>query len=297
MNKDKVIFVGNGLNRLSRGYSWKELLTELCAFVGCSKIVNLNNKPFPLLYEELYLTGAYLKNIQEIHIKQFIARSVANFDISSLHELLLESNTQNILTTNYDFTLEKAFSPHTARFSTTGYIKESRYSLFRRVSIQDRNIWHLHGDQNNPNSIALGYEHYSGYLQQMRAYVVSGVKYKMGDIEPLMKRIKVDYFADNISWLDLFFTKDVYVLGFDLDFVEMHMWWLLTFRARMQITKRIPIKNRIVYIYPSDKRRDTYNVSKLELLRANKVITMPIELKSNDWKSYYKQAIKHIKDA
>ena len=132
-------------------------------------------------------------------------------------------------------------------------------------------MWHIHGELNRPNSILLGYEQYSGQLQQMRNYIALGTgdAYKK-QFPPLIKQLKKGK-VDNNSWLDIFFTKDIHIIGLSLDFIELDLWWLLTFRARRVLEKRFSITNKIVYYYPQSLEKKIQN--KLEILRANEVKT------------------------
>lgn len=53
-----VLFVGNDINNINNAESWEELLQRIIEFCGIqNKINNIKSKPFPLLYEEIYLTS------------------------------------------------------------------------------------------------------------------------------------------------------------------------------------------------------------------------------------------------
>lgn len=72
------------------------------------------------------------------------------------------------------------------------------------------------------------------------------------------------------SWIDLFFTKGVYIFGLGLDFVESDLWWLLTYRARSKYYKnKFHVKNKISYFIPEEY--EARSKSKLEVMRANDV--------------------------
>jgi hypothetical protein len=138
----------------------------------------------------------------------------------------------------------------------------------------------------------LGYEQYAGYLQQMRNYVVTGIEYKNEKIPSFIERFKK---RDRrlYSWVDLFFTSEVYILGLSLDFVEMHLWWLLTFRARQMYEKRMALNNTITYLFPLHEKPQLK--SRLALLETTGVKIKAIEVKRNNWLAYYKKALQHIK--
>ncbi|MDT3249730.1 hypothetical protein QZQ97_02170 [Serratia sp. root2] len=133
--------------------------------------------------------------------------------------------------------------------------------------MKNKKVWHIHGALNNPNSIILGYEHYSGYLQSMRGYTTTGSQYSNESFnKPLTKRLKENDVGN--SWIDDFFTKDVYVLGLSLDFVEIDLWWLLTFRERSRLTKKIKLQHEITYYIPDHFYGDPASKSKVDLLKS-----------------------------
>ncbi len=58
--EDKVLLVGNGINRANKEVSWKELMRKLSEGIN----INTDNKPLPLLYEEIEIkSGRASKNI------------------------------------------------------------------------------------------------------------------------------------------------------------------------------------------------------------------------------------------
>jgi hypothetical protein len=293
--KDKVFLIGNGINNLKQDYQWSDLINNLIRFIGATGQIRTSNKPFPLLYEEIFVEAVKNRGFSEYEIKEFIAKEANKLKPNEIHQDVLDFGIQNILTTNYDFTFENQLinSPNTLK--NDGIVKENRYSIFRHYSIDNINIWHIHGDANYPTSITLGYEHYSGYLQQMRNYVVTGTgtSYKI-KLDPLTKRIKTNDVFKYYSWLDFFFKNNVYIIGLTLDFIEIHLWWLLTFRQRAKLTKRLHIDNKIFYFYPHTLREQIQN--KLELLQSNGVIPFSCNYNEINRIEYYKEVLKKIKN-
>ena len=171
---NNVLLVGNGINNIQRSYRWGDLINQLIGFIGATGQISTDNKPFPLLYEEIVVEAVMNRGIREKDIKGFIAQEIGKLESNEVHMRIFEMKWKHILTTNYDFTLERVLTNQTKKLSNHGAVKESVYSLFRNHTIDTRTFWHIHGDANNKNSLALGYEHYSGYLQQMRNYLVVG---------------------------------------------------------------------------------------------------------------------------
>lgn len=290
----KVLLIGNDINNATPGYSWADLLEKLIDYANLKKGPSTAGKPFPLLYEEIFLNSAKLRGTREGRIKFYIASLIRKLKPNAIHKAIIALGIQDILTTNYDSTLEKSVINDVGALRNTGVIKEARYSLFRKHSIGKFNFWHIHGYEKNAQTITLGYEQYGGLLQQMRNYVATGTRgtYKRKDFQALSKRLKENTVLHE-SWIDYFFTHDVHIFALNLDFIEIHLWWLLTYRARAKILNRVPVTNTIFYYYPKKFEKDCQN--KLTLLNVNEVVTVPLPMKGSNRKGYYRSVVKKIK--
>lgn len=290
----KVLLIGNGINNISQNYTWSNLINSLIENFCAKSQIEIPNKPFPLLYEEIFVEAVKNPDIKETLIKEFIGEEVSNLESNELHKELLNLDIYNILTTNYDLTFEKILTLEPRELKNNGIVRESLFSIFRHYQVKNKNIWHIHGDANYSNSITLGYEHYSGYLQQMRNYVVTGTgtSYKNVKLESLAKRLKNGQLDNSHSWLDFFFTKDVHIIGLTLDFIEIHLWWLLTYRQRAKLTKGMNLTNKIVYYYPNSLEENIQN--KLQLLRSNGIQTVSCRYNEEQKTDYYKEVIQKI---
>jgi hypothetical protein len=256
-------FIGNGINRAipGNGIGWGNLLTNLQR-INNAEHINLDNKfkPFPLSFEEIIFAtfGSFDENMRTI--KNNIAQAFYPAQPNLLHERIINSRkVEDIITTNYDYSFEKVlvrdFDNNGDRLpnSTT----ESKHSIKRRCYFEtntelSKSIWHIHGEINhNQNftrnhysseSIQIGYDHYGEYLNEIQNYL-RGRKYaNQPKIEDkLRNNIK------GVSWIDKLFTDKVIILGLDLDFSEIDLWWL--FNYRQKVFKRNPnlAINKIVY--------------------------------------------------
>lgn len=295
--KNKVFLVGNGINNIETTYTWAQLITDLVDYIGASGQIMLDEKPFPLLYEEIIVEAIKNRKRSESEVKGFIAERINKLQPNMIHQEILTSGVGNILTTNYDFTFEKQLTDTIHGLKNQGIVKESTYSIFRHYSFNDLKIWHIHGDSIYPGSITLGYEHYSGYLQQMRNYIVTGTgtSYKNIQLDSLMKRLKSrKKMKENHSWLDFFFLNDIYIIGLTLDFIELHLWWLLTFRQRAIITRRMKIANQIVYFYPNTLAEQIK--PKLQLLKSYGVLCHSCNYQKGKGADFYKNILDVIKE-
>lgn len=294
VSNDYVLMLGNGINNIDNEYTWGSLIKDLISFIGATGQISVENKPFPLLYEQIVVEAVRKRGLTEARIKEYIATEVQKLSVNTIHESVVSLNLGNILTTNYDYTVERALKITPARLVNVGLIRESVYSLFRYSRIGNTNMWHLHGEANSPSTIALGYEHYSGYLQRMRDYVVTGTgnNYET-EFKPLVKSLQSPN-PKTRSWVDFFFTSDIHIIGLALDFVEMHLWWLLTYRARLlsKTNNNLSVRNRIYYYYPESVAANIKN--KLELMTSSDIIPFSVKMKGGDWRGYYGRVLEKV---
>lgn len=288
--KDFALLVGNGINSISDGLTWEQLLKNIIAHCQCPELQGDEKKPFPLFYEEIFQTAIKNGAIRDENLlKKFIADEVSKIAPNEIHTLIRSLQPAHVMTVNYEFLLEERWPE-----ANDGIVKETKYSVFRRYILDNINYWHLHGDCLDPQSINLGYEHYGGQLQKMRNYVTSTIDYKTKALNklPLARRLKDHQDTDPIqSWIDLFFIKDVHIIGLTLDFVETDLWWLITYRARIKNYEHLfKVKNKITYYIPTEY----YNELdfKVRLLKTSDIDVKPINLPHGT--EYYKMILQNI---
>lgn len=297
--RDYSLLIGNGINNIISGNSWLDVLSSLGETYEIK--IDTNGKPFPLAYEEIYfnISNKNINKFSESKIKDSIASKIKLIQPNEIHKKIIDLECNNILTTNYDLAFEYCLDNNVRpeNLKNEGIIKESKYNIFRHHKIKNKNIWHIHGALNNPSSIILGYEHYSGYLQSMRGYTATGSQYSNESFnEPLTKRLERNDIGN--SWIDDFFTKNVYILGLNLDFVEIDLWWLLTFRERNRITKKINLQHEVIYYIPRYYYEAPASKPKIDLLKSVGVIInheFGLVFKEKE-KEYYLDVINDIHD-
>ncbi len=295
--RDYSLLIGNGINNITNGNSWLDVLNNLGETYGIT--IDTHEKPFPLAYEEIYfnISNKKMNGFSENKIKDSIASKINTIQPNEIHQKIIKLECNNILTTNYDLAFEYCLDDNIRPedLKNEGVIKESKYNIFRHHKVKSKKIWHIHGAVNNPSSIILGYEHYSGYLQSMRGYTTTGSQYSNKSFnEPLTKRLQANDIGN--SWIDEFFTNDVYILGLNLDFVEIDLWWLLTFRERYKVEKKISLQNEIIYYIPSYYYNSSASKPKIDLLESVGVIInheFGLVFKGKE-KEYYLDVIKDI---
>jgi len=192
----------------------------------------VKHKPFALLYEEILLTTASAeKHFDEMRVKTQIANLVKALKGNDFHHRVMSCDARHILTTNYDYNLEKATRQ---QFVQKNLQSETKYSIFRRYGVAKKFVWHIHGEVDAPWTLTLGCDQYVGYLQKLRGYATAE---RTGQRGSPFKRGEMDFDARGnfiYSWLDVFLRDDVHIIGLGLDFTEIDLWWVLTYKGRLK---------------------------------------------------------------
>ena len=229
-----VLFLGNGINRLRGGYNWQDTMQNLAKEAGITEPTHLFSKiPNTILFEVLYSSFLEKKDVhqEERHLKKFISKKLSNLPSNECHEKVHTLGIKHIITTNYDYSIEKSSASEYTKNST---YQESKYNLFRRNKVGNINIWHVHGEIDYPNTITLGFDHYAGNLEKMHSFLTTG-------LSPRYHKIELETITKNtgcmnkcFSWVDVFLLNDVHILGFGMDFSEIDIWWLTIYKQRMR---------------------------------------------------------------
>lgn len=291
----RALLVGNGVNLLdsSQSFSWSALLQELKNTYGID--VDLDNvfKPFPLAFDEMLhqKPGSNDFNDKLKTLKQRISRSIqrqleGKRGFNQYHEKIASIPYHDILTTNYDYSLQKSLTPDflNLKEKLAKNRQERKFSLKRGYLVSDKNIWHIHGElfdsrshsessvYYNEESIMIGYEHYTSYLERIQENIKGKSGSQKVDNQSLMVRLRNG--APSPYWTDIFFTHNIDIVGQGFDFSENHLWWLINYRANaMRNTKpkyEVRINNKIRFFYPRINGAD--QISMDELNNLNKLI-------------------------
>ena len=247
-----VIFFGNGLNRVSEGLDWEELLRKI------SHGQILKDIPLTFQYEDICLSRdaeIFDKgpscSVGEDKLKEVIADELSVIHGNDVYEALAKLPVKHYITTNYDMTLESTLKK-------MGYHKiqsdsnESRYSIHRYSIFEKDNdtkqIWHIHGNIDKRNSIIMGYDQYCGELSKMNDWVKGSYKIANEPIGTIHRRFSnAPDDKDIKSWIDLFFTSNIHIIGYSMPFDEIDLWWLLDKRKRLKWEGRMPKPRNITF--------------------------------------------------
>lgn len=265
---NKVIFIGNGINRISNNLSWNELLLELQQedFQG----LMFNPEPLPdslpsTLKYEFILLSSYIRHQfdaavekgkdRQLKFKESIAEKMRTFVGNDIYDRLVEIPSVQFITTNYDhvldYTLKKGMFNFVDKNSSETLYNIRRFRAYERNNVKTK-IFPIHGDIDAPKSITIDYNHYCGTVAKIDSYLKGSYEWE--------KRIKIDAIDKRIqdndkqiySWIDHFFFSDIHILGFSMEWVEIELWWLLDKRRRYQ-RAGLDINNQIVFYFNQTK--------------------------------------------
>lgn len=285
----KALLIGNGVNLLdsSQSVSWGDLLLEIMDKYNIYVDIENEFKPFPIGFEEMLhlkvggnTLDSKLKNLKQT-IRQIIHRQLKDKEgFNVYHKRIAELGYNDILTTNYDYALEASTQEdfNTQKKKLALNKSEIKFSLKRHYG-EFKNtiskIWHIHGElessrnisnnsRNYPEeSIMIGYEHYSAYLELIQENINGKKGRRIADNQSLISRIKSK--TTGSFWTDIFFTHNLDIIGLGLDFSENHLWWVLNRRAMLirnndlhNSRDGVKINNSINYYYPDNQ--DEYSI-------------------------------------
>lgn len=257
MEITNTLVLGNGFSRsIFKGMpSWGCLFKEFDSVI----------KNYTILYEVSLLKGKkhtdnevkreLIREIEKSHSLEKIDENV--LDLEKFGEHLAQNNVYNIITTNYDKGLELILCDICGyeEIKPKGLVKEEIYSIrtykeyISRKSNHHLKLWKIHGDIDRIKSITFGFDQYCGSLSKLSEYIKGNYKSAKGPVckVPMKQKYETQQF-DNLSWAELFFCTNVYIVGLGLDFSEIDIWWLLN--KHIRIKREVPkIKNNICYIF------------------------------------------------
>jgi hypothetical protein len=176
-----------------------------------------------------------------------IAENIKNIKTNSIYDYLIGYKCTDIITTNYDYLIEKSLLKRgkgigyykteyadqdetlDAKTKKLGKNREKKYRLYTKNECFGTNVWHIHGEINYPKTMVLGYEYYLAVV---------------GEIQKHLKLIENGF--EKKSWIQLLLQKKVDILGYELDYSESTIWFVLNYRAR-EIAENKIVKNQVSY--------------------------------------------------
>ncbi len=274
---------GNGINRrpdLPNGdrFEWGTLLQDLNRTFMNGKVRNLNLdanqlifiKEFPFVYDEIVNRS----KDGERNIKKYIQKGISKLTPNDRYFDFPNLDCDEILTTNYDYLIEKSFDNNWKRigFQST----ETLYSIRRNHVSNNRRIWHIHGEQERRTSILLGFKHYVDYSSKVK-----------NRAQECSKEILSGSYKETKSWVDCFLTHNINLIGIGMKFSEYPLWWLLAYRYYKIKQSKLKINNRISFVIPESSLNRDNNI--FDAMKAYGVKILPIP--AIDYNDFYKKIL------
>lgn len=331
------LLIGNGFNRLGAPElsSWDELIKAPLRerkLIGVENgFVDIVNMSYPLKYEYIinYIQEKTKRYDCELYVetKKTILNELdkvlskdgwsQNKEFRELRDLLLRIEPSAVLTTNYDTLLEDVFYSKSGNYKYRQTIVDKLNNaksmdalaiLSKTATLGKKgkkvDFYHLHGIREVPESICLGYEHYTRILSLLRDKVASWkgtpriIKYLRSNCAEPKTMIN--------QYQSRFFDSDMYIVGLGLGEQEIDIWWLLCYRAYLFFSNldgaRDLIKNDIVYfdVHPKHFTADGYAYEpdylkqKKALFDSMHVIYEPLFVEQKDFYTQYRIALNKI---
>ncbi len=299
---DNTIIFGNGINRLSaKNISWGHLLDVIKG----SRKFNDALLPNTMIYERIILERPDTHDdvlYNEFEVKKEISELMKNIEPTEIYSELFKLNAQNYLTTNYDYAfIDSIKDLKEVVLPIYEYSTEDVYSIRRLKRIPNTNqhtkyFWQIHGEIRKPATIMLGLDHYCGSIGKIDSYIKGWYRHvqegKTIEEPSIENKFKNNSF-NNSSWVELFFTSNIHIIGFTLDYSEIDLWWIINKRARLKRSKNLEkkIKNKI-----------TYYCNEIDDQKKGLLASLDIEVQvdelidtDNKYFDYFKKLIKQFK--
>lgn len=231
----RTLLVGNGINRcINDDFDCKALMK---AIDKNNKLILSDDISFSMQFEILAnkinkMNKENKTNTDKTYddLKDDLIKNMLDIEMNdlSIHKKLCEK-FDCILTTNYDYNLEKSLDES---FKYTKKYRQGRAPNKYCVNdfnfvVKGKEFYHIHGFADKINTICLGYEHYAGMVQKLREKLTSHKKDKP---KKIVEFLNDGCFSLN-TWATKFFKDDIHIIGFGLADCEIDIWWLLIYRS------------------------------------------------------------------
>lgn len=156
---------------------------------------------------------------------------------------ILDASFDVILTTNYSLEIEKSILGDCScqkiyshyRTTMEQSDRQKRYGIFQCTELPYNNhpfLWHIHGTSLRKDSLIMDQLSYGKLLSEVekRATVANrGFYHSINNNIPFCPK----------SWIDYFLIADIYIIGFQMDFSESDIWWLLSYKRNVNPKSKV----------------------------------------------------------
>ena len=288
---NNCLLIGNGINRCFDGMSWEQLLHRIAEkhFTSADTVSSAS-----LAFEQLKC-AVLSKNIR-LSSDTFASDILEELDnipqekYSALATHFFNLDICNILTTNFDYSIERSliknynYAKYTSLVSTP---QERKCSSIRHTVIDGKKIFHIHGELGKKGTVCLGNVHYAENLNSIMTRIL-----EYSEATDSFS-IKDSVFSDElVSWAQFFFKDNIYIVGLGLYDCDMDLWWLISYRRQLMLEGDNRIQNKIVYYYLFEEKNQNFK----DCLESMGIEVLERRVMNNDWKQAYLEIAKSISD-
>lgn len=295
---ENTFFIGNGINRCFKFYetSWSDLLKYIFRnnYVKYSNNLpidfdkNLKNYQLPYDYTQWPYYFYNKKDFSNMAAK----RSYINSKIEHFFEIAYSYkfdkqwdiydliNTKNIITTNFDYAIESYLCNY--NYEPVWETKKLENNLYRYCLIKDKNIkiYHIHGEKAYQDTFCIGQKDYIKSKIFIRKY---------------LSKLNIDKLLSSeitTSWIDLFFTTNIHIVGFGLCDDEIDILEVLNIRKSLKNTYHIEnsIYYYLIYTEETEKQQHTARLNNYDI----KTIPLDIAQFNNSYIDAYRYIFRMI---
>ncbi|MDR3278354.1 MAG: hypothetical protein LBT12_06230 [Oscillospiraceae bacterium] len=349
-----AILIGNGLNRcFSEDLAWSKVLAEasrrlkveadsVCVVQPTFYFEYIMNKAVGKPDVTVFSKDNDIYYEQKVKVAEIIGETAEKtVPQMGYYQKFTQEMTQSvILTTNYDYLLERSFVPGfvPTKNGADGRTRANsiKYSLNLKNEVLTADgvhkaICHVHGELGLQRTICLGFGHYSGAIGKIKEILNKYNKNVLSEwlrqdknadrtVEALIsdatvatrftdddkvkkedkrkKAIEESVRALNECWASVFFSHDLHIVGFGLDFSELDIWWLIQHRSYLK--NFVPsfenlINNKIIFHNIVKKERSDETCAKERFLAGFGVACEHIQLDASGYKETYSRILASIK--
>ncbi|MBO4846463.1 MAG: hypothetical protein J5525_09165 [Lachnospiraceae bacterium] len=286
-----VLLLGNGIARAFEGDSWRKIIEKTIKEFQCEYSYE-EIKELPSTFQITAATKNDVLSAMKILSNELCSLELSKEYYTFLCEYIVESPITDIISTNYTYEVEKAIKPsystspqNQSRLKTKeGTKRENQMMLYRYNLLNEgeyeKRIWHIHGEACTAKTMVMSQYYYGYKISAIQDYLKANMSYykaceNRGE-KPVVK-----------SWIDLFLLRDIYIVGFGMDFSESDFWWLTCYkRLYFPHTKIYSFEPNLIY---GDSKEIMANVYGIELKRKDEVVT------NDEFKQFYKEVFREIK--
>lgn len=288
---DHVVLLGNSMNLLEEsGESWDDIV-EACEYsldnTGMDPAIPKElKKNIPLIFRMSCLFNSWQSNKDEDGRNVFrdFCSKLCRMRPNAMHtELVKVVEGCDILTTNYDYSIECALGPAECDLGkiTPKSLEEDfddlmhkrEFGILNNLTRHHGRVWHLHGEASDPESIIIDHD---SYVRGLSALKIHG--------------------QHKGSWLNIFLNSSVHIMGLELRYTESLLWHALQCRLERPEKER-----KTVFYYHFVYKNDKQATILENMLTAYNVEYIRIDVENDssgkpDYHRAWREAIKQLKE-